>query len=77
MLGIGVALLIVGYGLLYTGAMNLANGGKGPKLMEAFGVTQKLASPVDFKSTPQGSSNQTGQPATTAEAPATQKLSYT
>lgn len=77
MLGIGVTLLIMGYGFLYTAGMNLANGGKGPKLMEAFGVTKPLASPADYKTTAQGSSNQTGQPATTADAPTTQKLTYT
>jgi hypothetical protein len=70
MFGVGVAVLVIGYSLLYTGAVNLLNGGNGPKLFEAMGFTGKLASPADNK-TPQGSSNLVGPvPSAPLESPA-------
>ena len=59
MFGLGVGLLIFGYGLTYTAAMNLQNGGKGPKLFEALGVTSTLSSPAD-SGVAQGSGSQVG-----------------
>jgi hypothetical protein len=59
MFAAGVAALIIGYALLYTGIMNLLNAGKGPKLFEAMGFTTKLVSPADYK-TDSGSANLVG-----------------
>lgn len=67
MLGLGYALLIIGYAMGYTAVLNLKNGGKGPKLLETLGFTGVLK--VD-ENVPQGSSNQTGQPASQANPPA-------
>lgn len=58
----GVVALFTGYSFLYTGIINLLNGGKGPTLFEAMGFTKPLESPASRSA--QGSSNQTGQPPT-------------
>lgn len=61
MLGLGIAFLIIGYSLVYTGVSNLKNGGQGPGLFESMGFSGTLDSPANKKgSTAQGSGLQSG-----------------
>jgi hypothetical protein len=57
MFPLGVLLLIVSYAMVYTGGLNLANGGKGPTLAASLGIPVTIA--PQAKSAP----NLTGQPA--------------
>lgn len=57
----GIAALFLGYSMVYTGIVNLLNGGQGPTLFEAMGFTGKLNSPAT-KTVGNTGSNQTGQP---------------
>lgn len=77
MIGLGIALLIAGYGLFYYGENNIISGGTGPTFSQTF----NLKTPLQYdptvgvgnvlpSSAPMGSSNQTGQPATTNASPA-------
>ena len=66
MFPLGVALLIVGYGIAYWGAQNLRNGGKGPGFGETFGLGSSLTTE---ETTPTVKPNLTGQPPTTVDNP--------
>lgn len=59
MFGLGVFALILGYSMVYTGVSNLLNGGNGPKLFEAMGITNTLSSPASNR-VGQGGGNQVG-----------------
>jgi len=39
---LGVAFLIIGYALQYTGAVNMLNGGQGPTFWQAIGIESDL-----------------------------------
>lgn len=62
MFGLGVALLLLGYNMVYTGISNLLNGGNGPGFFEALGITNTLSSPATTNRAPNSSGSQTGPP---------------
>ena len=74
---IGIVLIIAGYAFIYFGYANLRSGGTGPTLSSVFGFTGPIIRPGEPLAIGgrlgQGSSNQTGQPATT-NAPPTQAV---
>lgn len=76
MIGLGIALLIAGYGLFYYGENNIVSGGAGPTFAATFNLKTPLkddntgVANVLPSSAPMGSSNQTGQPATSNPSPA-------
>jgi hypothetical protein len=55
MFGAGVIAVTLGYALLYTGASNLMNGGKGPTFIGSLGFNKTLTSPADYKTGTSGS----------------------
>lgn len=76
MFPLAVALLIVGYGITYWGALNFKSGGKGPGFGEVFGLSDSLPAEEELNSvggigklTSNDTPNLTGQPPTTAESP--------
>lgn len=63
---LGVVGLILGYALMYTGAFNLRNGGRGPGFFEALGFK---GGTVAGPSADTPSANMTGQPASSNPSP--------
>jgi hypothetical protein len=45
MFPVAIALILIGYAMVYTGAANLINGGQGPKLLESLGLKEAIAPP--------------------------------
>lgn len=48
-----IVLLLLGYALAYTGVHNQKNGGQGPTLWEALGLTAETPSTQGLNATPQ------------------------
>lgn len=59
----GAWLLLIGYGLLYTGLINLRNGGMGPSLSTAFGLSSLLPGAITPDSGAAGKVNPNNPPA--------------
>lgn len=65
-----VALLVVGYGIAYWGAMNFKSGGKGPGFGEVFGLSGELIAEEEItRGVGKASPILSGQPPTTVENP--------
>lgn len=63
---VAIVLLLLGYGLTYTGVKNQKNGGQGPTLWEALGLTAETPSTQGLDATPQAT--------TQAQTPTFQEL---